>query len=575
MATTTVPLSVPSPHHATVSHSPTVVRVYTHLLLSLSQNIVVDLQLPVRSATNPLPTSSSHPAESDSDGAHVLRTLSLGQPSSHFSHQNGPTLARPPLPRLTPTVAVPPAANMSLSPPSSPLSPKSIASSFPSLRHSQSAILTSPKSTIRSPSPQLQISSQSRRSGETEASHRSDATSLITPSSPIEELSETGSIASQNSTKRSKFSMPPLRLVNSNQSSHYSIRNPTLSLSPSETPDQKTVQVQNMDVELVKPTIPQSPLAFNSMDSLSQTLNSAALPDGLLRTDSPALSTLSGSSFRPPLSELEGSLKSPKLTDSSEMEAHRQRELRWISVMSLVPPSHARKSKKVRKMVLEGVPSSVRYLVWAHLADSKAKRMDGLYQRLCEREKVAASADIERDVQQSFTEQPQLQDGSFVNLLQTYLTMVPDIQYNRGLAITASHLLLQSPEEDAFWLVDGFSFTFTTVFADALPSEHLKRVWDIFLNHVLIPRRYRDFFVLPSSILQCTSRDALLELVCRPPTSCLPQNPDAFLELAFSVKLKDDDLRKQRNKIEAQVKRRTQPRTAPGVNVPSISLPKN
>ncbi|OBZ78654.1 TBC1 domain family member 10B [Grifola frondosa] len=527
-------------------------------------------------------------AASYSDGAQVLRTLSLGQPSSQFSHQNGPTLARPPLPRLTPTAAVSPVANMSLSPPSSPLSPKSIATSFPSLRHSQSAILTSPKSAIRSPSPRLRVSSQCHRSGETEASHRS-------------------SIASQNSPKRSKFSMPPLRLVNSNQSSLYSIRSPTLSLSPSDTPDQKTVQVQDMDFELVKPTIPQSPLAFNSVDSLSQTLNSAALPDNLLRTDSPALSTLSGSSL--------------------QVEAHRQRELRWISVMSSVPASHARKSKKVKKMVLEGVPSSVRYLVWAHLADSKAKRMDGLYQRLCKREKVAASADIERDVQQSFVEQPQLQDGSLVNLLQAYLTMVPDIQYNRGLAMIASQLLLQSPEEDAFWTfislmdshlrpyfsnsiqleVDASLFGkaleandaaaakktfsdmaispntfcrawFTTVFADALPSEHLKRVWDVFLFEgitFLFRVGIAIFSCCRRLLLQCTSRDALLELICRPPASCLPQNPEAFLELAFSVKLKDDDLRKQRNKMEAQVKRRTQPRTAPGVNVPSISLPKN
>ncbi|KDQ23018.1 hypothetical protein PLEOSDRAFT_12439, partial [Pleurotus ostreatus PC15] len=49
------------------------------------------------------------------------------------------------------------------------------------------------------------------------------------------------------------------------------------------------------------------------------------------------------------------------------MEGHRQRELRWIALMSSVPASQARKSKKVKKLLIEGVPSSVRYLVWIHL----------------------------------------------------------------------------------------------------------------------------------------------------------------------------------------------------------------
>ena len=83
-------------------------------------------------------------------------------------------------------------------------------------------------------------------------------------------------------------------------------------------------------------------------------------------------------------------------------------------------------------MVLDGVPASVRYQVWAALADSKGKRMEGLYQRLAQREKVPAHAEIERDIQASFTAHPQLQDGSLAKLLQAYLCMVPDVQYSRG-----------------------------------------------------------------------------------------------------------------------------------------------
>lgn len=38
-----------------------------------------------------------------------------------------------------------------------------------------------------------------------------------------------------------------------------------------------------------------------------------------------------------------------------------------------------------------------------------------------------------------------------MTLLQAYLRMVPDIVYEQGLAAMVGTILLQSPEEDAFW----------------------------------------------------------------------------------------------------------------------------
>ena len=113
-----------------------------------------------------------------------------------------------------------------------------------------------------------------------------------------------------------------------------------------------------------------------------------------------------------------------------------------LRTLSGVPPSQSRKSKKIRRLLQEGVPASVRYLVWAHLTDSKSKRMDGLYARLGKRERVAAAPSIERDVQRCFVNHPELQDGSLANLLQAYLTMVPDIQYSRGVCSPSCPRLL-------------------------------------------------------------------------------------------------------------------------------------
>ncbi len=61
----------------------------------------------------------------------------------------------------------------------------------------------------------------------------------------------------------------------------------------------------------------------------------------------------------------------------------------------------------------------------------------------------------------------------------------------------------------------------------------------------------------------------------RPPSNLLPPSADAFLTLVFGVKLKDDDMRKQRVKMEAQVKRQTQvPRAASSSGMGMISLPR-
>ena len=75
------------------------------------------------------------------------------------------------------------------------------------------------------------------------------------------------------------------------------------------------------------------------------------------------------------------------------------------------------------------------------------------------------------------------------------------------------------------------------------------------------------------AILECTKEETVLEIFRQPRQSLLPPTPDGFLSLVCSVKLKDDDVRKQRIKMEAQVKRQTKvPRTVSVTG--AISLPR-
>lgn len=61
-----------------------------------------------------------------------------------------------------------------------------------------------------------------------------------------------------------------------------------------------------------------------------------------------------------------------------------------------------------------------------------------------------------------------------------------------------------------------------------------------------------------------TEADALAVLA-RPPPFLLLSSPSALIELSSSFRLKDDDIRKQRVKLEAQVKRQTQTRLSNAV----------
>lgn len=118
-----------------------------------------------------------------------------------------------------------------------------------------------------------------------------------------------------------------------------------------------------------------------------------------------------------------------------------------MAIPSSSPPSQAREPKKTRKLLLEGVPSSARYLVWSRLTDGKARCVPGVCPQLCKRGRVPASEDLEKDVERgecfARDEQAQLRvlseaGGGVVQLLQAYLNVVPDIQYTSGESVSSS-----------------------------------------------------------------------------------------------------------------------------------------
>lgn len=351
--------------------------------------------------------------------------------------------------------------------------PLNIPASKPSL--DSSASQSSPKSSRRRQGSIDTVASQYTNG---------DARSSPTPGS--------GPVA-RNTSLRSKLSLGHLRSRPSLQTSRdESMTSESL---------HETIQVEDMDFELVKPNmhrehsrasedsiVSHSPITSTGPGLGARKKSSEAPTSDLaafLRSTSPG-----GSNYKPggmpPSPHSPGEpMPNPNLlsepahpskasANKTGVEAHRNRELKWINAISSTPSSQARKSKKFKKLVYEGVPGSVRYQVWAHLADSKAKRIEGLYAQLGKRGDVAAKDLIVADAKSCFANargrlgEP---DGPVISLLQAYLTMVPDIQYHRGqchiltpfppislmsswlgLTVIAGQLLMHAPEEDAFWI---------------------------------------------------------------------------------------------------------------------------
>jgi hypothetical protein len=196
--------------------------------------------------------------------------------------------------------------------------------------------------------------------------------------------------------------------------------------------DLKTVQVKSTDFELIRPIVSQNSPVYTSDDSPRD--GPQTVDYGLLRVNSPSQS-ITSTDLRSPSSVSEFTFpRPPRPNEVNSIEAHRQRELKWMSLMSTVPSSQARKNKKIKRLLFEGVPSSVRYMVWAHLTDSKAKSVQGLYSQLANRGKPLASGEMEMDVRTFFRGQPQLHgaQGPVVSLLRAYLAMAPDLRYQPG-----------------------------------------------------------------------------------------------------------------------------------------------
>jgi hypothetical protein len=68
------------------------------------------------------------------------------------------------------------------------------------------------------------------------------------------------------------------------------------------------------------------------------------------------------------------------------MKEYRERELKWLSVVSKMDVGTAEKDSKLKKLVRTGIPASIRARSWQFLSRSREYQKRGVYQASCNME---------------------------------------------------------------------------------------------------------------------------------------------------------------------------------------------
>ncbi|ORZ00269.1 rab-GTPase-TBC domain-domain-containing protein [Syncephalastrum racemosum] len=383
-------------------------------------------------------------------------------------------------------------------------------------------------------------------------------------------------------------------------------RNNDLHIRTSTTHDQFDTSAFNddySDESDAEPTFHTSPAPIESTSTVMRASRASRQPRPAQRAPSPPSSkddTVDEYGFIVEPKKM-ASRDSLRDASSKSMKAYREREIKWLNIVSKMDAGAAKKDAKLKKLVRSGVPTSVRSRVWQYLAGSPEYKKPGMYQNLCSRSRTPIFEVIERDIARCypdhtlFKEENSQGQRDLADILKAYSHYNPQLEYCQGMGRLAGCLLMHMPAEDAFWLLvvtidrymNGY-FTpslsqmridayiigellkehqpklaqhlenndvqpimyitpwFLTAFTMTLPWSSVLRVWDVFYFEGV-----KVFYRITLAILEickdhllnrCPSNSELLSFLLHIPHDYLA--PDALLDTAFRLKLSKTDIKR-------------------------------
>ncbi|KAN0064633.1 hypothetical protein ACQY0O_002262 [Thecaphora frezii] len=295
---------------------------------------------------------------------------------------------------------------------------------------------------------------------------------------------------------------------------------------------------------------------------------------------------------------------------------------KWLALFNEDDSASVRKSRKVKRLVRQGIPPSVRGQAWLFLANASVRRRVGLFEQLCKasqgskgkKGKEALYDAIEKDLDRSFPDHRLFMGEAATGkadleaILKSYVHFNPVIGYTQGMGLLAGLAMIHMPPEDAFWLlcaalrdphmegyytptmkqlhvdsvvlgnllrtmdqqmaqrfdelgIEPIMFTpswFLPLFTRIVPWQTLIRLWDIFFFEGpswLLRVALAVIRIIREPLMRTPGHGEMLQMLLHPPHMHL--TPDNVLNCAFSVKLKDGEMRKLSRQASKLVRENT------------------
>ncbi|KAJ4945714.1 hypothetical protein JOQ06_023393 [Pogonophryne albipinna] len=244
-------------------------------------------------------------------------------------------------------------------------------------------------------------------------------------------------------------------------------------------------------------------------------------------------------------------------------ELVRQRETKWINIISQWDRILLKKTSKVKVQCQKGIPASLRAKCWPLLcgATDKMKQTENLYQTLDSQPALQSWVDvIERDLDRQFPfhEMFLSKDGhgqrGLFRVLKAYTQHKPEEGYCQAQGPVAAVLLMNMPAEEAFWCLVQISDQYLpgyyspllegVLFDAAMLTWVLKRTCPAAHKHL----QHHGSGTFSSAMRkQCPGQMETLERL-RGVREEVQEEDDPFIAEVCSVQLSARDLEKQTEK---------------------------
>ncbi|KAJ1547665.1 GTPase-activating protein, partial [Cladochytrium tenue] len=148
----------------------------------------------------------------------------------------------------------------------------------------------------------------------------------------------------------------------------------------------------------------------------------------------------------------------------------------WGKVINDYEATARRHPRQLTRQLQQGIPSSIRGMVWQLMSNGKSPELEVTYRTLLTRTSTHEQQ-IQRDLARTFPRHAHFAEPggpgqeSLFNVIKAYSLFDPEVGYCQGLAFIAGPLLLNMPDEEAFCvlvrLMKGYNFRelFTTSMA--------------------------------------------------------------------------------------------------------------